>query len=85
MVLKPLVELEVIQEQRILEEGEIASKMSLISELKSIANHEETVWRQRSRTTWLKEGDRNIGFFHQTANALKRVNIIDQLKVNRCW
>lgn len=71
-----------IQEQRILEEGEITSKLTLISELEGIENHEETALRQGSRVTWLKEGDRNTGFFHKTTNAHRRVNTIDKLKVN---
>lgn len=30
---------------------------------------------------WLKEGDNNTKFFHNTANAHKKSNCIDQLEV----
>ncbi|KAG5610124.1 hypothetical protein H5410_021405 [Solanum commersonii] len=51
-------------------------------EFEDIARKEEIAWRQRSRTTWLREGDRNTSFFHKTANIHRRFNTIDKLNVD---
>lgn len=56
--------------------------MVLILEFEGTINHEETTWRQKSRTTWLKERDINTRFFHKIANAHWRFNTIDKLKIN---
>ena len=47
---------------------------------------EEVSWRQKSRETWLKEGDRNTGFFHRMANSHRRRNSIRSININgrRC-
>ena len=46
---------------------------------------EEVSWRQKSREIWLKEGDRNTKFFHKMANAHRRRNQLNRIKVNgRC-
>jgi hypothetical protein len=41
---------------------------------------EELLWLQRSRITWMKEGDRNTRFFHQTVVWRARKNKIKKLK-----
>lgn len=46
---------------------------------------EETHWRQASRELWLKEGDKNTGFFHRMANAHRRNNSMDRIKINGVW
>ena len=46
---------------------------------------EEVHWRQLSRKIWLREGDRNMGFFHRMASAHRRNNILDRVKVNGEW
>ncbi|RVX13176.1 LINE-1 reverse transcriptase-like [Vitis vinifera] len=43
---------------------------------------EETHWRQLSREIWLKEGDRNMGFFHRMASAHRRNNQLERIKIN---
>ncbi|WMV41450.1 hypothetical protein MTR67_034835 [Solanum verrucosum] len=81
LVLAKLVELEEIQEHRTLQEKEIVSRMTLLNDFEDISRKEEIAWQQRSRATWLKEGDRNTNFFHKTTNAHMRTNTIDRLKV----
>ena len=46
---------------------------------------EETHWRQLSREIWLKEGDRNTGFFHCMTSTHRRSNSLDRIKINGEW
>lgn len=84
LVLSQLDALERTQVQRTLEEGGIGSRVVLTAEFEKIAKHEETAWRQISRTVWLKEGDKNTSFFHKTTNAHRGSNTTDKLKGQGC-
>ncbi|RVW90497.1 hypothetical protein CK203_030989 [Vitis vinifera] len=46
---------------------------------------EEVHWRQKSRELWLKEGNRNTGYFHRMANAHCRNNSLDRIMINGEW
>ena len=43
---------------------------------------EEVSWRQESRETWLKEGNRNTRFFHRMANSHRRRNSVRSISIN---
>ncbi|XP_024155771.1 uncharacterized protein LOC112163728 [Rosa chinensis] len=47
--------------------------------LQILLYQEESFWRQRSKVTWLKEEDRNTGFFHRKAQNRKRKNMLQGL------
>ena len=46
---------------------------------------EETHWRQLSREIWLKEGNKNTGFFHHMTNVHCSNNSLDRIKINGVW
>ncbi|XP_015169579.1 uncharacterized protein, partial [Solanum tuberosum] len=68
-----------IQQSRHLTEEETLQKASVVKEFEEYAKKEEIAWRQRSRTLWIKQGDKNTKFFQRMANAHKRFNHIDKL------
>lgn len=50
-------------------------------EFEELLKNEEIDQRQLCTMLWLKEGDNNAEFFHNSTNAHKRSNYIDLLEV----
>ena len=55
--------------------------LSISAELDELLEKEEIMWRDRSRVSWLKAGDRNTRYFHQRATWRQKKNKIEQLQL----
>ncbi|XP_059441980.1 E4 SUMO-protein ligase PIAL1-like [Corylus avellana] len=75
-------ELDELAELRGLDQEEKSRKADLLKDLENTLLCEEIYWRQKSRTLWLKEGDRNTRFFHKMANSYRRYNRVEVLRIN---
>ena len=84
-VLKQMVFWDSIEGNRVLSVEEQSFKKQALKEYKKWVIMEETSWRQKSRELWLREGDRNTGYFHKMANAHKRVNTLVKIKISGSW
>ncbi|XP_071938995.1 uncharacterized protein [Coffea arabica] len=49
-------------------------------QLKVAYNEEEAFWNQKSRISWLKEGDKNTQFFHATVKGRRKRNRLHKLR-----
>ena len=59
--------------------GPTVKEREIMATLSEVLAREETMERQRSRISWLREGDRNTEFFQAKARARGRTNHIKQL------
>lgn len=53
----------------------INTRIQLILEIEK----DEAYWKQRVRANWLRQGDKNIAFFHHFASARRKKNRINML------
>ncbi|KAA3486170.1 reverse transcriptase [Gossypium australe] len=57
-------------------------EMEVRDELESVLNHEELLWRQKTRCDWLQFGDRNTNFFHSSTMQRRKFNRILALRIS---
>ncbi|RVX21198.1 LINE-1 reverse transcriptase-like [Vitis vinifera] len=74
-----------VESDRSLTERETELKTEAKDVFKKWVLLEETHWRQLSRELWLREGDKNTGFFHRMTNAHRRNNSMEKIKINGRW
>ena len=55
-------------------------KNILLTNFYNTISQEEQLWRQKSRVTWLKEGDKNTKFFKITTIRRRSYNRINEIK-----
>ncbi len=82
--MRDILELDVKEGQGGLSLDEQQLREALKGEVVQLAHMAETSWRQKSRATWLKEGDNNTSFFHRMANSNRRKNYLGSLEVDGC-
>ena len=73
---------DLVERERSLIDEELIRKKEAKEGYAKWVSLEETYWRQLSRELWLREGDRNTRYFHCMANAHRRVNFLDRIKIN---
>ena len=69
-----------LHETRLGASGEDQVRMlELRRRMQRLLSQDDAYWRQRAKTHWYKDGDRNTKFFHASATARKKVNRINSL------
>ncbi|RVW85327.1 putative ribonuclease H protein [Vitis vinifera] len=74
-----------VESERRLFEEEFARKKEAKDGYAKWVKMDEIHWRQLSRELWLREGDKNTGYFHRMANAHRRRNAMERVKISGVW
>ncbi|CAJ2642584.1 unnamed protein product [Trifolium pratense] len=64
---------------------EVESRKEKFGALWNFLKNKETLMFQRSRSKWLKEGDGNTKFFHNSVKARLKLNLVSALRVGDEW
>ncbi|XP_039065573.1 uncharacterized protein LOC120211013 [Hibiscus syriacus] len=60
----------------------IDKELDIRTKLEEVLDNDEILWRQKSRSDWIIDGDRNTKFFHSQALNRRKVNRIQALKLS---
>ena len=71
-----------VEKEKVLSLEEAEKRDKAREDFKEWVTLEEISLRQKSREIWLKEGDRNTGFFHRMANSHRRRKSISSISIN---
>ena len=74
-----------VESERRLSEEEFARKKEAKDGYAKWVKMDEIHWRQLSRELWLREGDKNTGYFHRMANAHRRRHTMERVKISGVW
>lgn len=58
---------------------------NLIDELQRVLLQEELLWLQKSRTDWIRDGERKTKFYHLTTMVRRNRNRVSRLLVEGTW
>lgn len=81
LFLEDLWAFDVMEAERALGVEEKIQKAEVVRELEWSILMEVGSWRQKSRVSWLKEGDKYTKVFHTMANSNRRKNSIGSLLI----
>ncbi|GKV04880.1 hypothetical protein SLEP1_g16977 [Rubroshorea leprosula] len=76
-----IADIDIKGETAVLNDEDVQLRRSSFLELWKQQKLKESMWRQKARTTWIKDGDANTKFFHRCVKGRRRRNDIVSLQV----
>ncbi|XXG72211.1 hypothetical protein AAC387_Pa07g1359 [Persea americana] len=67
-------------ERRELSPEEVEHMKDTLRRIWDLNHMEEISWRQKSRVSWLKEGDKNTRFFHWMVSSRSKINFVGRIR-----